>query len=274
MPNDLPITWIMDTKIKHSAPMSNYIDSDIPLWVIFCWPIIFVIIVAILVYKTTKSIRYNNNEKTALKVGVVISVIILFIYSFFDSIAPFIYFDSNSKDFLRETITRDWDQQRYAKKIITHNNIFMKTKKEKNDLSYAVPTALLQKLERENKIKTMDFNKWAIKQSVAHKYIDSAELKKNVQYEYSEIQQHTERLVVIMLTVAFIVAIWDIKIFDKLSIWIYTTILIELIATATWFHYTSFRQRSEYLYIVKNIQVITSCLGSLVLFLFYGASKL
>ena len=115
---------------------------------------------------------------------------------------------------------------------------------------------------------------WAIKQSVAHKYIDSAELKKNVQYEYTEIQQHTERLVVIMLTVAFIVAIWDIKIFDKLSIWIYTTILIELIATATWFHYTSFRQRSEYLYIVKNIQVITSCLGSLVLFLFYGASKL
>ena len=144
----------------------------------------------------------------------------------------------------------------------------------KTDLSYAIPTALLQKLERENKIKTMDFNKWVIQESIAHKYTNSEELEKNIRDEYSEIEKHTERLVVIMLTVAFIVAIWDIKIFDKLSIWIYTTILIELIVTATWVHYTSFRQRAIYLYIVKNIQVITSCLGSLVLFLFYGASKL
>ena len=58
-----------------------------------------------------------------------------------------------------------------------------------------------------------------------------------LEISFSQMSVSSTRRVALLLTIAFIVSQWDIKVYDKLSYWIYGGIIIEAIITSLYLPY-------------------------------------
>ena len=250
------LTWILDKDIKYFAPILNTSRPNLPtLFMQIIWPVNFLAINGALYLISLKTYPLTKKQTRYLILGIFVGLAILCFYIFLDFYAPFIYFDSNSQKFLMERSNIDVSQLNKSKReVILTNNIFM-SKDEKDMVEFSIPTSELEKLKRENSIKTQDFNVWILEKEKIRKY-SKENLVPGPDHLWNHIKTHTERLVVILLTVAFIVASWNKKIYHKLAVWIYGTLLLELIATATWSQYTTTTQRSIWVWANMKTQII------------------
>jgi len=248
--NKNELTWVLDKDIKYFAPILNTSRPNLPVWFMqIIWPLIFLAMNAILY--TISNNTYPLRKK---------------------DMKYFIYFDGNTQKFFIERINNNIIQLNKTKRqVILSNNIFM-SPDEKEMVEFSITTDDLERLKQLHNIKTQDFNDWIRIKEEERKY-SKENLVPGPDHLWAHIKTHTERLVVILLTVAFIVASWNRKIYHKLAVWIYGTLLLELIATATWSQYTTTTQRSIWIWANMKTQIITSCLTVCILFMLYGLAQ-
>ena len=152
----------------------------------------------------------------------------------------------------------------------------MQTEEEKKSMGYSISSPYFHKLKREGKLSSIPLEKWLIEiNEKDHIYnpkknqsIDSLQ-----EMNPGEMSKGSTRRVVILLTIAFIVAQWDIKIFDKVSLWIYSAIVIEAFISSLYLPYRRMRDTYIWMYVKKRLQTITACIAIVILILFSGAAK-
>ena len=271
--NKNELTWVLDKDIKYFAPILNTSRPKLPVWFMqIIWPLIFLAMNAILYTISNNTYPLRKKDMKYLLFGIFTGLTILGFYIFLDFYAPFIYFDGNTQKFFVERINNDLIQLNKTKRqVILSNNIFM-SPDEKEMVEFSITTDDLERLKQLHNIKTQDFDDWIRIKEEERKY-SKENLVPGPDHLWAHIKTHTERLVVILLTVAFIVASWNRKIYHKLAVWIYGTLLLELIATATWSQYTTTTQRSIWIWANMKTQIVTSCLTVCILFMLYGLAQ-
>ena len=285
------LVWLFDkenihkTHIQHMQQwnsLSQYSWWWIPLFICLCASIYYLTIVSLPIYG--KQLTYSHNEKVHLIIGVTVGCLILSTYAIFDTVIPSLLIDEKTNDMVYRPFcvkncevgeARSEDTQ--IKRVIISNNKFMVTPEEKKNMAYSIPFNHYKILNQYNKIDTITVEKW-IKEIDKSSHIWKGpterinDADKFLEISFSEMSTTSTRRVALLLTIAFIVSQWNIKVYDKLSYWIYAGIIIEAILSSINVPYNSTYVPYIWMYIKKRVQVMTALLGIIVLFLFRAAA--
>ena len=282
------IVWLFDkgnihkTHIQHMQQwkyLSIFAWAWIPLYICLCGSIYYLTVTPLPIYG--KQLIYSYSEKMHLIVGIVVGCCILGAYATFDTLIPSILIDEKTNDMVYRpfcTICDNRGDDDHIKKVITSNNKFMVTTEEKKNMAYSIPFTHYKMLKQQGKIDTITVEDWIKeldKKSHIWGGITSQQIKtdKFLHISFSEMSTTSTRRVALLLTIAFIISQWNIKVYDALSYWIYGAIIIEAFISSINIPFNSTYTPYIWMYIKKRIQVITALLGIIVLFLFRAASS-
>lgn len=281
------LVWLFDkenmhkTSIQHMQQwkyLSRYAWWWIPVFIGLCAGIYYLTVVSLPIYG--KRLTYSHNEKMHLIIGIVVGCSILSIYALFDTLVPSILIDEKTQNLVYRpfcTICDNRGDDDHIKKVITSNNKFMVTPEEKKNMAYSIPFTHYKRLKQGGKINTETLEKWIKdidKRSHIWKGTSGREslTDKFLEISFTEMSTSSTRRVALLLTIAFIVSQWNIKVYDKLSYWIYAGIIIEAIISSINIPFNSTYTPYIWMYIKKRVQVMTALLGIIVLFLFRAAA--
>jgi len=90
--------------------------------------------------------------------------------------------------------------------------------------------------------------------------------------QFNILGSHFYKMLVILLTVAFNTVNWNLEVYKRLSIWIYTILILEVLISS-FFIVTSNLNARNYIYIKGRLQAISSCLGIVLIFLYMGSAS-
>jgi len=282
------LVWLFDkenihkTGIQHMQQwkyLSRYAWWWIPIFIGLCASIYYLTIVSLPIYG--KQLTYSYIEKTHLVVGIIVGCLILSTYAIFDTVIPSILIDEKTNDMVYRpfcTVCDNRGDDDHIKKVIMSNNKFMITSEEKKNMAYSIPFNHYNLLKQHGKIDSITVENWIKKldkNSHTWKGITGLQTQtdKFLEITFSEMSTSSTRRVALLLTIAFIISQWNIKVYDKLSYWIYAGIIIEAIISSISIPFNSTYTPYIWMYIKKRVQVITSLFGIIVLFLFRAAAS-
>jgi hypothetical protein len=282
------LVWLFDksntqkTSIQHMQVwkyLSKIAWLWLPIFILLCFGIYSLTILSLPIYG--KKIIYSKSEKMHLIGGVLVSCCILSVYAIFDTIIPSIFIDKKNNDLLFRPapfLSNNRGVDDIKKMVIMSDNKFMITPYEKKNMSYSISLDYFKKLQRNNKIDAITAAEWfKTRDAESHVWKGSETMKNSsdhfLEISFSQMSTSSTRRVALLLTIAFIVSQWDIKVYDKLSYWIYGGIIIEAIITSLYLPYNDTSTPYIWMYIKKRVQVMTALLGIIVLFLFNAAAR-
>ena len=256
-----PFVWIMDKENKYyfneissrENPFRNKLTEPI-------WLTIYLIITFILYYFSNKKNKFNNPEFKGLIFGIIVSICIFAFYYFIDFKKAFTYLDQKHKLYLEEPPGSDPKKLPVEDLVITENNHYFSDKYNKGTDFLAVPSENLKKDIKNNKIKAETIINWS-KKYKKKLNLTRGEMIPVTDKQFETTNSHMSRMISILLTLSFLLAAYSHKIFKKWGLWIFTTIAIEVsIGVPIWTTSTT-QQDRNLLYVMRKIQLITSCLA-------------
>jgi hypothetical protein len=282
------LVWLFDkenmhkTSIQHMQQwkyLSSYAWWWLPIFICLCSGIYYLTIVTLPIYG--KQLTYTYAEKVHLIVGVIAGCFILSIYAIFDTLIPSILIDKKTHDMIYRPFCTTCDNRGdddHVKMVIMSNNKFMVTPDEKQNMAYSIPFKHFELLKQQGKLDSITVAQWIKeldKSSHIWKGVSGRESQtdKFLDISFTEMSTSSTRRVALLLTIAFIISQWNIKVYDKLSYWIYGGIIIEAIISSINISFNSSYTPYVWLYIKKRVQVMTALLGIIVLFLFRAVSS-
>ena len=283
------LVWLFDkdniqkTTIQHMQVwdhLSKFAWVWLPIFILLCFGIYSLTVLPLPIYG--KKIIYSKSEKMHLIGGVLVSCCILSVYALFDTVIPSILIDKKNNDLLFRPSTFLSNNSRgddYEKKwVIMSDNKFMITPYEKKNMAYSIPMDYFKNLQLNNKIDAITAAEWfKTLDAESHVWKGSETMNNSsdhfLEISFSQMSTSSTRRVALLLTIAFIVSQWDLKVYNKLSYWIYGSVIIETIITSLYLQHNNTNSPYVWMYIKKRVQIITALLGIIVLFLFNAAAR-
>lgn len=240
--------------------------------------IIFYIIFFILYYYSNKMREFHKWENQYMCMGLGISTIILLIYYIQDNPSINIQWDKTSQQLLWYNI-RNKEGKDNEMEVINSNNPFTTNEEEKKTNLYWVSKKNFDIATKKNKTVMLPWGEWAKSflatgnapglkiSSDVNKYLDEI-----FSPQFNILGSHFYKMLVILLTVAFNTVNWNLEVYKRLSIWIYTILILEVLISS-FFIVTSNLNARNYIYIKGRLQAISSCLGIVLIFLYMGSAS-
>lgn len=294
------LIWVYDKKFKYTdsftslPPTSSLSDPQyLPPFVIYS-PIYVYMIISFFLYKHTSNInKYSNAEFISLISGIITGLCILFFFIWIPEMKTQIWWDKTIQQMVywggttqqstnisshvlsnNPVLNIAGASPRVHSFIIVENNIFQKTEKEKEEIGYAITRKKLIMLIKKHNIKLIPWYKWAEGLVISTPFNDAGSIglpggpspdwKINVKYSLE--------LGTLLLTLIFILANWNYNIFKRISPWIYCTLLL-LMSNQIWFQMTSLPVRQKYFYLTEKVNLVSSCLTIIIIFLFLSGTQ-
>ena len=292
------LIWVYDKKFKYTdfftslRPTSSLSDPQyLPTFVIYS-PIYVYMLISFSLYKYTSNInKYSNAEFISLISGIITGLCILFFFIWFPEINTQIWWDKtiqqmvywgsetpqstniSSKTPLNNNIAGE-SVNGDTSFIILENNIFQKTEKEKEEMGYAITRKKLVMLIKKHNIKLIPWYKWVGGQVISTPFNDagSVGLAGGPSPDWKINAKYSLELGTLLLTLIFILANWNYNIFKRISPWIYCTLLL-LMSNQIWFQMTSVPVRQKYFYLIEKVNLVSSCLTIIIIFLFLSGTQ-
>lgn len=271
-----PLQWIMDKENKYyfseisarENPFRNRYIAPI-------WSIIYLIITFVLYYLTNKKNKYTKYEFKGLIFGIISSMCIFVFYYFIDFHKSFTYLDQKYNLYLEEPTTlglidpdrldaRMRENEILADVVITENNHYFSGKYNKETDFLAVPRENIKKEIKNNKIKVESLIDWSKKDN-KKLALARGKMIPITDKQFEKTTSHMSRMISILLTLSFLLAATSKTIFKKWGLWIFTVIAIEVCVGVPIWTTVDTQQDRNALYIMRKIQLITSCLAITIL---------
>ena len=277
--NDMGVPAIVGLLSNAQMEKPQDIDKKYNKVVYLAPLIIFYIIFSILYYYSNKMKKFRKLENCYIYIGLGISTIILLIYYIQDNPSINIQWDKTSQQLLWYNILNKEGKKEHEMEVINSNNPFTKNNDEKKTNLYWVSKKNFDIATKKNKTDMMSWGKWA-QHFLATTSAPGLKISSNVDSYIGEIfnsqlnilGSHFYKMLVILLTVAFNTVNWNLEVYKRLSIWIYTILILEVLISS-FFVVTSNLNARNYIYIKGRLQAISSCLGIVLIFLYMGSAS-
>jgi hypothetical protein len=292
--------WIFDKKMKNWwGPNFGEPLSLSNFETIYVWFILFIVGWVVFYKFGVLKWKYTDTDIMMSFIGLFIGLCILFIFHWIDYLAPYILVNKDThevvlgrnendlyddKGFFDGIFNSIFPYQSGANKnkdpslsdlysssqlVIIEDEIKLFDKSDTH--SYAVNIKDLKKLEDSGKIKTMDLQKWLGKNYHAHDHAAGDNAGLSLQKIKKTIDQHLVFVSTLLLTLVFIIRLWNKKVFDKLFPWIIATLIFEVLLGTIWYIFQTYRDVVNNFYFIKKGQIVNSCFVIVILFLLIGS---
>jgi hypothetical protein len=259
--------WVFNKKMKNwwgpsfGEPLNMSEFENVYLWFI-----LFILGWCIFYKFGLLKWKYTKTDITMCFVGLFVGLGILSIFYWIDFKVSYILVDKNTKEVvLGQTVATE----KYHQLVITEDKLNLFDNADTH--SHAVNRGDLQKLEKEGKIKTMPLQKWLGKNYHEHDHKPGNNAGMSLHKIKETIDQHLVFVSSLLLTLIFIIRLWNKKVFDKFFPWIMITLIIEILLGTIWYIYQTYRDVVNNFYFIKKGQIVNSCFVITLLFLLIGS---
>ena len=230
-------------------------------------PIIYLLWILVLYVRSSYKYPFTSFENRCLLLGIMVSLILFFIFYWLDNSAPDIFFDGTTNNLIirdHGRTSEEYGNANFRRVLLSKSKLFNPEQEKK--FSYAIPIANFKKLLKDPNFKTMTYVDWSEKNAIKHKFSG----RKVVDPVWRDIQRHAELQLLIALSSSFIIAQWNFKIFKHLSLWFISTVIYSMIPLGIWWQYRNYRTRSILIFLLEKFSLIGYSISITTMFLFLG----
>jgi hypothetical protein len=241
-------------------------------YVSYIWYIMFFFTLALMFFYN----KYKFTPKTIPHIvyGVLICTIGLTMHNFIANY-NWLYKSNNNKFFKRniknsQLSPSDVDGDKYVV-VLNPDNLKLKNLEE---LTYIFTSSQFKKIKHKYKLKTLPYDDYFAK-NTDNKW-NNQQLKwgsnKDFRIFWHSFSKNTHYVTTILLSFAFVLATWKIKIFYKIFPWIIVSLIPQILSTF-WIKYGNFKERNIYMFVIERLQMLSCYFSIYTLILFMSFSQ-
>ena len=253
----------------------NFILWGIPndlskFYVSYIWYIIFISVWGIMFFFNYS--RYSSLEIKYVISGLIICIMGLATHNYITSY-NWLYKATDNKFFHRNKSNSMLNQKTTDKYIVVLNPENVKLKNF-NENTYIFTTNEFEKFKRKYKLQTTTFDNYVSTKS--NSKWNERQLKWGTDEDMGMLwdgyEKNMQYVPTILLTFAFVVASWKIKLFYKIFPWLIVSLIPQLISIF-WFKYGTFKERGLYMFIIERLHMLSCYFAIYTLILFMSFSQ-
>jgi len=268
------LVYVMSKNQKHLSFVVWGIPNNLSnFYVSYIWYIIFFAVVVIMFFYNKNNITYKTIYPIIY--GLLICTIGLVTHNFIANY-NWLYKSNNNKFFKRNGVQNaqlspyNIDRDKYIV-ILNPENLKLKNLEE---LTYIFTASQFKKFKHKYKLKTLSYDNYFAK-NTDNKW-NNQQLKwgtnKDFRVFWNSFSKNTHYVTTILLSFAFVLATWKIKIFYKIFPWIIVSLIPQIISTF-WIKYGNFRERGMYMFVIERLQMLSCYFSIYTLILFMSFSQ-